>query len=130
MKTPLTELQKIDCKTAPYETRIYRKARRVSQSHMRVLGADGPGAEGQEYAYHVMSRTAGGEFLFGKEEKEALKKLIWKMAGFCGVKVLTYCVMDNHFHTLVRVKDKQRFCRKFYPAEANANGRGSATISV
>ena len=43
---------------------------------MRVLGADGPGTEGQEYAYHVMSRTAGGEFLFGKEEKEALKKLI------------------------------------------------------
>ena len=38
--------------------------------------------------------------------------------------------MDNHFHILVRVKDKQRFCRKFYPAEANANGRGSAAISV
>ena len=49
-------------------------------SHTRVLGADGAGAEGQEYAYHVMSRTAGGEFLFGKEEKEGLKKLIWKMA--------------------------------------------------
>ena len=74
MKKSLTELRKIDCKTAPYESRIYRKARRVSQSHTRVLGADGAGVEGQEYAYHVMSRTAGGEFLFGKEEKEAFKE--------------------------------------------------------
>ena len=55
MNKQLTELQKIDCKTAPYETRIYRKARRVSQSYTRVLGADGAGAEGQEHAYHVMS---------------------------------------------------------------------------
>ena len=61
-----------------------------------------------------MSRTAGGEFLFGPEEKEGLRKLIWKMAQFFGVKVLTYCVMDNHFHILVRVKDRQKFGRKFY----------------
>ena len=55
MNKQLTELQKIDYKTAPYESKIYRKARRVSQSHTRVLGADGAGAEGQEHAYHVMS---------------------------------------------------------------------------
>ena len=52
--------------------------------------------------------------LFGPEEKEGLRKLIWKMAQFFGVKVLTYCVMDNHFHILVRVKDRQKFGRKFY----------------
>ncbi|MGJ8677928.1 MAG: transposase [Akkermansiaceae bacterium] len=61
-----------------------------------------------------MSRTAGGDFLLGKEEKEGLRKLIWKMAQFCGVKVLTYCVMDNHFHILVRVRNKERFNQKFY----------------
>ena len=126
MKKELTELQKLDCKTAPYEMRIYRKARRVSQSHTRILGNTGDGAEGQEYAYHVMSRTAGGEFLFEAEEKEGLKRLIWKMAKFCGVKVLTYCVMDNHFHILVRVKDKQRFCKKFYVDKLDANGEVAA----
>ena len=114
MERELTDLQKLDCKTAPYQGAIYRKMRRISKSHVRVFGSSGEGTEGQEYAYHVMSRTAGGEFLFGPEEKEGLRKLIWKMAQFFGVKVLTYCVMDNHFHILVRVKDRQKFGRKFY----------------
>ena len=114
MERELTDLQKLDCKTAPYQGAIYRKMRRISKSHVRVFGSSGEGTEGQEYAYHVMSRTAGGEFLFGPEEKEGLRKLIWKMALFFGVKVLTYCVMDNHFHILVRVKDRQKFGRKFY----------------
>jgi len=121
MNKELTDLQKIDCKTAPYQGAIYRKMRRISKSHTRIFGETGDGCEGQEYAYHVMSRTAGGEFLFGNEEKEGLKKLIWKMAQFFGVKVLTYCVMDNHFHILLRLKDKGRFCSKFYGVEGEAN---------
>ena len=121
MNQELTDLQKIDCKTTPYQGAIYRKMRRISKSHTRIFGESGEGCEGQEYAYHVMSRTAGGEFLFGNEEKEGLKKLIWKMAQFFGVKVLTYCVMDNHFHILLRVKDRERFCRKFYGAEGEEN---------
>ena len=114
MNKELTDLQKIDCKTAPYGMRVYKGARKISKTKVRILGDTGPGCEGQEYAYHVMSRTAGGDFLFGNEEKEGLRKLIWKMAQFFGVKVLTYCVMDNHFHILVRVKSHARFCRKFY----------------
>ncbi|MGJ8676323.1 MAG: transposase [Akkermansiaceae bacterium] len=112
-KKKLSDLQKIDCKTAPYQGRVYRKARRGIGSS-RVLGVADEGCEAHEYAYHVMSRTAGGEFLLGKEEKEGLRKLIWKMAQFCGVKVLTYCVMDNHFHILVRVRNKERFNQKFH----------------
>ncbi|MEO0510249.1 MAG: transposase, partial [Verrucomicrobiota bacterium] len=27
------------------------------------------------------------------------------MADFCGVELLTYCVMSNHFHVLLRVPD-------------------------
>ena len=113
-KNKLSDLQKIDCKTAPYQGRVYRKARRGVGSGGRVLGVADEGCEAHEYAYHVMSRTAGGDFLLGKEEKEGLRKLIWKMAQFCGVKVLTYCVMDNHFHILVRVRNKERFNQKFY----------------
>ena len=40
MDKVITELQKIDSKTAPYESRIYRKARRVSRADMHVLGSD------------------------------------------------------------------------------------------
>ena len=53
--------------------------------------------------YHCMTRTVNGERLFRDREKEMLRKMLWQVADFCGVDVLTYCVMSNHFHVLVRV---------------------------
>jgi hypothetical protein len=47
--------------------------------------------------YHVMSRTCGGEVFFDDVEKEALRRLLWKMSEFCGVRLVTYCIMGNHF---------------------------------
>jgi REP element-mobilizing transposase RayT len=54
-----------------------------------------------------MSRVVGGQMLFQDREKEVLRKLLWRVADFCGVQILTYCVMSNHFHVLVRVPEKQ-----------------------
>ena len=68
-------------------------------------------------SYHVMSRVVGGEFLLGDEEKEALKKLMWKMAAFLGMKIYTYCVMDNHFHVLLQAPAKESFTKKFIQQE-------------
>ncbi len=53
--------------------------------------------------YHAMSRTVGGAFLFKDREKEVFRKMIRQVADFCGVEVLTYCIMSNHFHVLIRV---------------------------
>ena len=50
-----------------------------------------------------MSRTVNGERLFGDREKEVLRKMLWQVADFSGVEVLTYALMGNHFHVLVRV---------------------------
>lgn len=61
---------------------------------------------GQEGVYHVTSRTACGQFLFDDEAKERFLKLLHKQAGFCGVDVLAYCMMGNHFHLLVAVPEK------------------------
>jgi hypothetical protein len=36
-------------------------------------------------------------------QKEVLRKMIWQVADFCGVEVLTYCIMSNHFHVLIQV---------------------------
>ena len=63
---------------------------------MKVLGE----AEG---IYHCMSRIAGGAALLGRREKEVLRRQIRQVADFCGVEVLTFSVMSNHFHVLVRV---------------------------
>jgi len=60
---------------------------------------------GTDATYHCMTRTVNGERLFGDREKEVLRKMLWQVADFCGVEVLTYCVMANHFHVLLRVPD-------------------------
>ncbi|NQY33178.1 MAG: transposase [Coraliomargarita sp.] len=63
---------------------------------------------GREAVYHCMTRTVNGERLFGDREKERLRRMIWQVADFSGVQVLTFCVMSNHFHVLVRVPDQVR----------------------
>ena len=58
---------------------------------------------GQFSYYHLMSRTVNGEALFGDREREVLRKMIWQVADFSGVRVVTYAVMKNHFHLLVEL---------------------------
>jgi REP element-mobilizing transposase RayT len=55
-----------------------------------------------------MSRIVGGQMLLGDREKEVLRKMLWRVADFSGVEVLTYSIMSNHFHVLVRVPEKDR----------------------
>ena len=55
-----------------------------------------------------MTRTVNGELLFEDREKEMLRKMMHQVADFCGVQVLTFCVMSNHFHVLLRVPDSPR----------------------
>ena len=50
-----------------------------------------------------MSRTVNGEAWFGGREREVLRKMIWQVAEFSGVRVITYAVMKNHFHLFVEV---------------------------
>jgi putative transposase len=65
----------------------------------RILG------EGEVHC-HCMSRIVGGEPLLGEREKEMLRGMLWRVAEFCGVRVLTYAVMSNHFHVLVHVPSR------------------------
>ena len=62
---------------------------------------------GERAVYHVMSRTTCGQRLFGDREKAVFVKQMRRQAAFCGVEVLAYCVMGNHFHLLVEVPEKQ-----------------------
>jgi len=57
--------------------------------------------------YHVISRTAGQEFLMGPREREVFGRILRKTAAFCGVEVLTWCCLSNHFHLLVRVSESR-----------------------
>ena len=61
------------------------------------------GDEERSAVYHCVSRVVERQFHFGKAEKEQFVKLMRVYEAFCGVKVLSYCVMSNHFHILVEV---------------------------
>jgi len=57
-------------------------------------------------AYHVVSRVSHRLKLFEDEDKAMLVSLMRRYARFCGMRVLTYCVMGNHFHWLVEVEER------------------------
>jgi hypothetical protein len=60
-----------------------------------------------EAVYHCISRTVNGEWLFDEVAKEVLRRQFWKVADYCGVEILTYSILSNHFHVLVRVPQQQ-----------------------
>ena len=63
---------------------------------------------GAAAVYHCMTRTVNGEMLFKNRQKEVLRKMLRQVADFSGVEILTYCIMSNHFHVLVRVPEPKK----------------------
>lgn len=57
--------------------------------------------------YHVISRTVLGLRLLEDTDKEVMRKMMRKVALFCGIEVLTYCIMGNHFHILIKVPESK-----------------------
>jgi hypothetical protein len=56
--------------------------------------------------YHCFSRTAGQHFLFGDVEKDQFIRWAREYAAFCGITLLTYEVLSNHFHLELQVMKK------------------------
>ncbi len=54
-----------------------------------------------------MSRTVQGRHFLDRGAQEVFRKMLWRVADFSGLKILTYCVMHNHFHLLVEVVPEQ-----------------------
>jgi REP element-mobilizing transposase RayT len=108
----LDPLDRITLPTSPTPGRMESLGRKMKRGRRRILGQFGGENSGGQ-AYHVMSRTAGGEKLFGDVEKEAFRRLMWRMARFSGVEILTYALMNNHFHILVKVPERAKFLKRF-----------------
>ncbi len=69
----------------------------MRQARIKVSPAEG------EAAYHCISRTVNGERLFDDVAKEVLRCQLWQVADFCGVQIVTYAILSNHFHVLITV---------------------------
>lgn len=84
----------------------YVQLKFMEASYLRRAGYRGRLlVEGQRGVYHVMSRTSCGQYLFDDEAKAVFLEMLWKQASFCGLDVLAYCMMGNHFHLLVAVSE-------------------------
>ena len=57
--------------------------------------------------YHVISRVIEQRFYMDTEEKNVFRDMMWRVAEFSRVQIITYTVMDNHFHMLIQVPEKQ-----------------------
>ena len=53
--------------------------------------------------FHVTSRVVDRRMIFEEEEKRRFLWLAKAYAAFGGLELVTWCVMGNHFHLLVRV---------------------------
>jgi REP element-mobilizing transposase RayT len=73
----------------------------MRQARIKIPADEGPAV------YHCVTRTVNGEWLFDDIAKEVLRKQIWQVADFCGVEVITYAILSNHFHVLVRVPQRE-----------------------
>ena len=57
--------------------------------------------------YHCISRVRGLDMLINNGEKQVLLDTINKVSGFSGVEVKTYCLLDNHFHIVIKVPKRR-----------------------
>lgn len=69
---------------------------------MRMARLKVPGDRPVGY-YHCISRVVDRRFIFEEVQKEHFAALMRECEAFCEVRVLTYCLMSNHFHVLVEV---------------------------
>ena len=62
---------------------------------------------GRSAIYHCVSRVVDRRFILGDEQKGRFMTILRKLERFSGVRVLTYCLMDNHFHVLLQVPEPE-----------------------
>lgn len=57
--------------------------------------------------YHCISRVVDRRFIFGEREMVYFHSTMRKLEAFLGVRVLSYCLMSNHFHLLLEIPDPE-----------------------
>ena len=63
---------------------------------------------GEPTAYHIMSRTALEGFPMDDVEKDFFVEQVAALSTLFFTEVLGFCCMGNHFHLLVREKNRDR----------------------
>ena len=56
--------------------------------------------------FHAISRAVDGNNIFADTEKETFVRMMRAAAAFHQVEILTFCVMSNHFHIVMKVPQR------------------------
>jgi REP element-mobilizing transposase RayT len=67
----------------------------------RILGEEGSW-------YHCVSRIVDRQMRVSKDEKERFRNIMRRVEEFSGVRILTHSILDNHFHILLEVPERQK----------------------
>ena len=59
--------------------------------------------EAEAAYYHCISRIVDRRFVLDASHKEVFVRFMRGYETYCGVQIITFCVMSNHFHVLLRV---------------------------
>ena len=85
--------------------------------------------------YHCVSRVVDRRFVLQDREKEKFVELMREYTAFCGVRIITYCVMSNHFHILLEVPKApgvlptdEELLKRIEGLSGLAGGRGARQI--
>lgn len=64
---------------------------------------EGGGTALKPILFHTVSRVVDRRFVFGDVEREKFRTFMRMQENFSGCRVLSYCIMSNHFHILLEV---------------------------
>ncbi len=61
------------------------------------------GSDSKPAIYHCISRVVDRRFVLGDLEREKFRTFMRMQENFSGCRILSYCIMSNHFHILLEV---------------------------
>lgn len=56
---------------------------------------------------HAISRVVDRRFIFEDREKEYFMRLMIRLSNFSGIRVVSWCILSNHFHILLEQPDPE-----------------------
>jgi REP element-mobilizing transposase RayT len=75
----------------------------MSMNNRRRWAAPWKDSRTKPAIYHCISRVVDRRFVIEADEREHFRMLMRMCEKFTGCRVLSYCVMSNHFHLLLEV---------------------------
>ena len=76
--------------------------------------------------YHCVSRIVDRRFVLEATEKEIFVRMMRGYEAYCGVRVITFCVMSNHVHILLEVP--RRPSNELLPKNCNGDRQLVETV--